>query len=64
VNEQTGQWGTEHDASMDIGRTPLSWESKTDSTEQFTIEIASAADGGEIRFIWGRHVLKAKFIVQ
>jgi hypothetical protein len=64
VNEQTGQWGTEHDDSMDLGHTPLIWESKGDSTEQFTIEVASVAGGGELRFIWGTHVLKAKFIPQ
>lgn len=64
VNEQTGQWGTEHDESRDVGRTPLVWESKDDSTEQFTIEVAEIAGGGELRFIWGTHVLKAKFTVQ
>jgi hypothetical protein len=64
VNEQTGQWGTEYDASMDLGHTPLVWESKGDSTELFTIEIASVAGGGELRFLWGTHVLKAKFSVQ
>lgn len=64
INEQTGQWGTEHDASRDVGHTPLVWESKDDSTEQFTIEIADVADGGELRFIWGTHVLKTKFTVQ
>jgi hypothetical protein len=63
VNEQTGQWGTEHDVEMDLGHAPLIWESKGDSTDQFTIEIASVADGGELRFIWGTHVLKGKFIV-
>jgi len=63
VNEQTGQWGTERDADMDLGHAPLIWESKGDSTDQFTIEIASVADGGELRFIWGTHVLKGKFIV-
>lgn len=64
LNEQTGQWGTERDADMDLGRTPLIWESKGDSTEQFTIEIARVADGGELRFVWGTHVLKAKFIAR
>ena len=61
VNEQTGQWGTEHNAGMDLGRTPLAWETKGDSTEQFTVEIENAAGGGELRFIWGTHVLKSRF---
>ncbi len=64
INEQTGQWGTEHDASRDVGRTPLIWETKDDSTDQFTIEIASVEGGGELHFVWGTHVLKSKFTVQ
>ena len=64
INQQTGQWGTEHDASRDVGRTPLTWETKDDSTEQFTIEIASVEGGGELRVIWGTHVLKSMFTVQ
>lgn len=63
VNQQTGQWGTEYDASQDLGHTPLTMESKPDSTEQFTIEIANAEGGGELRFIWGTHVLKTKLTV-
>ena len=61
LNEQTGQWGTEHDASRDVGRTPLAWETKDDSTENFTIEIAETAGQGELRFVWGTHVLKTVF---
>jgi hypothetical protein len=64
INEQTGQQGTERDASRDIGRTPLIWETKDDSTDQFTIEIASVEDGGELHFVWGTHVLKSKFTVE
>ena len=64
INEQTGQWGTEHDASRDVGHTPLIWETKNDSTHEFTIEIASVEGGGELHFIWGTHVLKSKFTVQ
>jgi hypothetical protein len=46
---------------MDFGSTPLAWEQKDDSTEQFTIEIASAGDGGELQFLWGTNVLTTKF---
>jgi hypothetical protein len=60
-NEQTGQWGTQRDPAMDFGSTPLAWEQKDDSTEQFTIEIASAGDGGKLQFLWGTNVLTTKF---
>ncbi len=61
INEQSGQWGTQRDAAMDLGATPLAWETVGENTEQFTIEIANAGDGGEIHFVWGKNVLKTKF---
>jgi hypothetical protein len=61
INEQSGQWGTERDAAKDLGTTSLAWETVGESTEQFTIEIASADDGGEIHFVWGKNVLKTDF---
>jgi Protein of unknown function (DUF2911) len=64
INEQVGQDGTEYDASMDLGSTPLVWETKDDSTEQFTAEIAKDGGGGELRFIWGKSILKAPFQVK
>jgi hypothetical protein len=60
-NEQTGQWGTNHDAALDLGGAPLAWTKKDDSTEQFTIEIAAEGDGGAITITWGKNVLKASF---
>ena len=64
VNEQVGQEGTEYDATRDLGSTPLAWETKNDSTEQFTIGIVGTGGGGELRFIWGANVLKTNFEVQ
>ncbi len=61
INEQSGQWGTQRDADMDLGTAPLAWETAGESTEEFTIEIASAGDGGEIHFVWGTNVLKTNF---
>jgi hypothetical protein len=63
-NSQTGQWGTQHDASLDVAAVPLSWEQQETSTEQFTIEISAGGDGGEIKMMWGTHVLKAGFGVK
>ncbi|MFQ5790080.1 MAG: DUF2911 domain-containing protein [Acidobacteriota bacterium] len=63
-NKQTGQWGTQHDASQDLASVPLKWESQDSSTEQFTIKVSSAEDGGELAIIWGTHVLKTPFKVK
>jgi hypothetical protein len=54
-NKQTGQWGTDHDASQDLVQVPLKWEQKASGPEQFTIELAPDA----VRLIWGKHVLEA-----
>ena len=58
VNTQTGQWGTSHDASLDLTEVPLTWEQAGSSVEQFTIELA---DNGQMKMLWGTHVLKADF---
>ncbi len=60
-NEQTGQWGNQHDPAMDLGEVPLVWENQSSITEQFTIEIASTDDGGELKMLWGNHLLKTSF---
>jgi hypothetical protein len=57
-NKQTGQWGTDHDASQDLAEVPLTWEQKDSGPELFTIELAPA---GSIRLIWGKHVLATPF---
>lgn len=63
-NKQTGQWGTQHDATKDFARVPLEWKSKDDSTEAFTIEVVPQGKGGEFKMIWGTHVLEAPFAVK
>ena len=52
-NKQTGQWGTNHDASQDFAAVPLDWSQSDDSVEQFTINV----DGGKLSLLWGTHVL-------
>lgn len=54
-NKQTGQWGTNHDASQDLVEIPLTWEQSDANVEEFTIELA---DSGEMKMLWGSHVLK------
>ncbi len=49
-NKQTGQWGTQRDASKDLGSVPLTVGEGTESVEQFTIELLP---GGEFSMSWG-----------
>ena len=39
VNKQTGEWGTEYNRSLDLGRARLSSEVATSPVEEFTISI-------------------------
>ncbi len=61
LNKQTGQWGTEHDASQDLVSVPLTWEQKESGPELFTIELSSSGASGTLRLLWGRHVLTTPF---
>jgi hypothetical protein len=61
LNKQTGQWGTEHDASKDFASFPLTWEQKDSGPELFTIELASSGASGTLRLLWGKHVLSTPF---
>ena len=60
VNSQTGQWGTEHDASRDIAEIPLMLHGGSPQ-EQFTISIAGSGGQGMIHFEWGESILMATF---
>ena len=63
-NKQTGQWGTQHDASKDLAHVPLSWKTKDDSTETFTIDVVPTAQGGDFKMVWGTSVLETPFKVK
>jgi hypothetical protein len=39
VNRQTGQWGTQYDASQDLARIPMRVERTAAPVEQFTIQL-------------------------
>jgi hypothetical protein len=54
VNRQTGQWGTEYDATKDLIRLDLRTEQLAEPVERFTITVVSLGAGGEIRFDWDR----------
>ena len=42
INGESGQWGTEYDASKDVARKPLTVDSSASNVEQFTIRVDSA----------------------
>ena len=61
LNSQTGQWGTQHDASKDLVKIPVKRDSLPSLVEAFTIELKPAADGGAFEMMWGKMKLSAPF---
>lgn len=53
VNRQTGQWGTQYDASQDLGRTPMKVRSLDEAVETFRISVEPIRPRqGVMRLIW------------
>jgi hypothetical protein len=53
VNAETGQWGTDYNASHDVAHIPVRTASLGAPVEQFTIALEPAAAGGTLRMQWG-----------
>jgi hypothetical protein len=54
VNRQSGQWGTEYDASQDLGKAPMGVDTLGTPVEEFTISITpSGRDRGALALSWG-----------
>lgn len=73
VNRKTGYWGTDHDASADIGKVPLTARTTTDNEESFTIYLVPnsqnptsgyATLGGTLRVRWGTVDLSTPWTVK
>jgi hypothetical protein len=73
VNRQTGQWGTDYDASRDLGRIPLAARHLAEPEESLSAylvpESATPARGyaelrGMLRIKWGSSELSAPWAVQ
>ncbi len=60
-NKLHGQWGTEHDASQDLGAVALKQEKGEKSAEQVTIELEEGHGANEISIHWGDLELSANF---
>jgi hypothetical protein len=53
VNRQTGQWGTQYDASQDLARIPMRVTRLRTPVEQFTISLTPGTGGrGEMVLTW------------
>jgi len=54
VNKQFGQWGTEYNRTLDLGRAQLKTETLAAPVDEFTISIASIdANRGSLVLEWG-----------
>jgi hypothetical protein len=52
INKQTGQWGTNYDEKMDLGRVEMKVEKTAAPVEQFTISLVKADQGGVLKLEW------------
>jgi hypothetical protein len=54
VNKQSGQWGTEYDASRDLGMAKMQTETASAPVERFTISVVGVDDNrGTLAIEWG-----------
>jgi hypothetical protein len=54
VNKQFGQWGTEYNRALNLGRTPLKTETLATPVDEFTISIVPVdAKHGSLVMEWG-----------
>ena len=60
-NKQTGQWGTEHDATKDFASVPLASSKAAKPAEQVTINLSAEKSGGVISIEWGDIKLSTEF---
>ncbi|MBY0491078.1 MAG: DUF2911 domain-containing protein [Gemmatimonadaceae bacterium] len=64
VNKGTGQWGTQYDASQDLGKVPMTLADAPGFVETMTITVkAQGATRGSIELAWGDKVASVPFTV-
>ncbi len=67
INKNTGQWGTEYDASKDLARVPLTAATRPVALESFQIALVPAAEGparGALTLLWGTLALSTEWAVR
>ena len=52
INSQTGQWGTDHDATKDLFQLDMTTSSLPQPVERFTVAIVPGGQGGTLNFDW------------
>jgi len=60
-NSQTGQWGTQHDATKDVAQAPMKKEAIGSAVEMFTIDLKGTPKGGTFVMSWGTTQLSSDF---
>lgn len=60
-NSQTGQWGTQHDATKDVYSVPMKEETLSNSVDVFKIDLNESPNGGIFALSWGTTKLTAGF---
>jgi hypothetical protein len=62
VNKQTGQWGTQYDATQDLGRVPMQVAATPSHVEEFTVTVKALGPArGVIEMAWGAAVASVQF---
>ena len=70
INKNTGQWGTEYDASKDLVRVPLTSRTAAESLESLQIALVPApstpntAARGVLSIAWGTLALSTEWVVR
>jgi hypothetical protein len=52
INSQTGQWGTDYDATKDFARLDLTTRTLSAPVDQFTIAVVPQGNGGALKLSW------------
>jgi hypothetical protein len=60
-NQQTGQWGMQHDISKDLYQVKMKGGTLPSSVEVFRIDLKDAPKGGILALNWGTTLLTAEF---
>jgi hypothetical protein len=64
INSQTGQWGTEYDASKDLVRLDMTQIMLARPVEQFTFSIVPQGSSGILKFAWDNREFSIPFRVR
>ena len=61
--EKPGQWGVPYNASLEIGRAPMTLATGKAPVEQVTISVDDTPQGGTLKVEWGTKVATIPFTV-